>query len=391
MPRFRLRLPKWRAASSSKPLPFASFFTEIREYFLFLYKYVRKRGYHWFAKFESGKDVVVDLLYKRRGKYSRPFLHFGTITLIFVVITFGPLFLDQRQRQEEQAPGGSSGILQTALAYGEDLSTIQSEEVRQFRGGEIHIHRVQEGETLSSIANLYNLEHVETILWENNLDKNAKLKPGQELRILPIDGIRHKVSRGETIYTIAKKYGLGDDAADAQKIVNYPFNEFKNSETFELAIGQTLLIPDGIKPQEAVAPRATFAGRLTPDAGSVSALGTFIWPAAGKITQGYSFYHKAFDIANNAGGPILAADSGTVLIAGWPDNSGYANRVMIDHGNGFVTLYAHLSVIQVQAGQRVARGNVIGQMGCTGRCTGTHLHFEVRRGGVLDNPGNFLR
>jgi murein DD-endopeptidase MepM/ murein hydrolase activator NlpD len=389
MPRFHLRFP-WNADSSSKPSPFGHIFTEVREYFTFLYKYVRKRGYHWFSKFELGKDVVVDLLYKRRGKYSRPFLHFGTITLIFVVITFGPVILDQTSREEEQNRAGSSGILQTALAYGEDLSTIQSEEVRQFRGGEIHIHRVQEGETLSSIAKLYNLERVETIMWENNLEKNAKLKPGQELRILPVDGLRHKVARGETIYTVAKKYGLGDDAADAQKIVNYPFNEFKNSETFELAIGQTLLVPDGVKPEEKVIPRASF-GRLTVDAGAVSATGSFIVPASGNVTQRYSFYHKAFDIANRGGGNILAADSGTVILAGWPDNSGYGNRVMIDHGNGFVTLYAHMSLVQVQAGQRVARGNVIGQMGSTGRSTGTHLHFEVRRGGVLENPGNYLK
>ncbi len=392
MPRFQLHFSHRNAEnSSSQPSPFEPIFTEVREYFLFLYKYIRKRGYHWFSKFETGKDFVVDLLYKRRGKYSRPFLHFGTITLIFVVITFGPLILDQTSRKKEQNQSSSSGILQQAFAYGEDLSTIQSEEVRQFRGGEIHIHRVQEGETLSSIAKLYNLQRVETILWENNLDKNTKLKPGQELRILPVDGIRHKVARGETIYTLAKKYGLGSDDADAQKIVNYPFNEFKNSETFELAIGQTIVIPDGVKPEETAIPPASFAVHLTPDAGSVSAVGTFIWPASGRITQGFSFYHKAFDIANHAGGPILAADSGTVIVAGWPDNSGYGNRVMLDHGNGYVTLYGHMSLIQVQVGQRVARGNVIGQMGSTGRSTGTHLHFEVRHGGVQENPGNYLR
>lgn len=391
---FKFRLGLSRSENAPRlhqPLPGSQLTKEVAEFGQFLYKYVRRRGYHWFSKFESGKDVLVAPLYKQRGKYSRPFLHFGTISLIFLVITLGPLILDQTRRQDDPNQAGSSGVLTTVQAYGADLSTIQSEEVRAFRGGEIHIHRVQEGETLSSIAKLYNLNQVETIAWENNLDKNAKLRPGQELRILPIDGVRHKVARGETIYTLAKKYGLGDDAADAQKIVNYPFNEFKNSETFELAIGQTLLIPDGIKPQERVStPRLAFARVLTPDAGSVSAVGSFIWPASGRITQGYSFYHKAFDIANSGGGAILAADSGTVVAAGW-DSTGYGNRVMIDHGNGFITLYAHMSVLQVQSGQKVARGNVVGQMGSTGRSTGTHLHFEVRRGGVLENPGNYLR
>jgi murein DD-endopeptidase MepM/ murein hydrolase activator NlpD len=198
------------------------------------------------------------------------------------------------------------------------------------------------------------------------------------------------VARGETIYSVGRKYGLDD--TEVQVIVDYPFNEFLNDETFELATGQYLMIPGGVKPNEAISqPVARIASRLTPDAGAVAANGSFVWPASGRITQGYSFYHKAIDIANGSGGPILAADSGTVVVAGWPDNSGYGNRVMIDHGNGYITLYAHMSVIQVQPGQRVSRGNVVGQMGSTGRSTGTHLHFEIRQGGVLLNPQTFLK
>jgi murein DD-endopeptidase MepM/ murein hydrolase activator NlpD len=163
-----------------------------------------------------------------------------------------------------------------------------------------------------------------------------------------------------------------------------------NDETFELATGQFLVVPGGVMPNAPVATRPV-AVVITPDAGAVSGSGNFVWPAAGRITQGYSFYHKAFDIANGGGGPILAADSGTVVIAGWVDNSGYGNRVMIDHGNGYVTLYGHMSVVQVRPGQRVNRGDVLGQMGSTGRSTGTHLHFEIRSGGGLLNPGNFLK
>ena len=204
---------------------------------------------------------------------------------------------------------------------------------------------------------------------------------------MPVDGIRHKVQRGETIYTIAKKYGL--DESGAQAIVDYPFNEFLNDETFELATGQYLMVPGGIKVEAArVAPRTV--ARFTPDAGSVTATGSFVWPASGQISQGYAFYHKAIDIANRGAGPILAADAGTVVAAGW-DGSGYGNRVIIDHGNGNSTLYGHMSALQVQAGQRVNRGDVIGQMGSTGRSTGTHLHFEIRQGGVMLNPLGLLR
>lgn len=368
-----------------------SFLVELREYLAFLYNYFRRRGYRWFAKFEVFKDAIVDLLYRRRGKYARPFLHFGTIALVFAVITFGPFVI--RQTKRDQNPGlGNVGVLKSALAYGTDLSTSQSEDVKQFRNGEIVIHVVEDGETLSSIASKYNL-NTDTIIWENDLQENDKLKPGQQLRILPVDGIRHKVIRGETIHTIAKKYGLGDEDAAAQPIITYPFNEFKNDENFDLTPGQILMIPGGVKPEEALpVPQVSHvAVQLTPNAGAVSATGSFIWPASGRITQGFTFYHKGFDIANHDGGPILAADSGTVTVAGWVDNTGYGNRVMIDHGNGFVTLYGHMSVIQVQVGQHVARGNVLGQMGSTGRSTGTHLHFEIRHGGVYENPGNFLK
>ncbi len=360
---------------------------EVLTYLAFLKRYAWRRGYHWFAKFETLKDLLVDFLYKRRGKYARPFLHFGTVGLVFAVIILGPILI-KTSDQTENLEQASSSVL-VSKAFGHSLTTLQAEEVKQFRGGEIITHTVQEGDTLSSIAQRYGLQ-VDTIQWENNLEDKVKLKPGQELRILPVDGVRHKVQRGETIFSVGKKYGL--EGSEVQSIVDYPFNEFLNDETYELATGQYLIVPDGIKPDVvAVKPVPKFARVLTPDAGAVTGSGNFVWPAAGMITQSYRFYHKAFDIANRAAGPILAADSGTVVIAGWPDNSGYGNRVLIDHGNGYSTLYGHLSVIQVTAGQRVNRGDVIGQMGSTGRSTGTHLHFEIRKNGALLNPGDFLK
>jgi murein DD-endopeptidase MepM/ murein hydrolase activator NlpD len=355
-------------------------------FFAFLRRYARVRGYQRFAQFEVVKGWLVDLLYKKRGRYARPFLHFGTVGLIFVVITFGPLLF--RNEDESQLDQESGSILASATAFSTDFYTAQAEEVRQYRGGEIIVHTVQEGETLSSIAERYGLQ-TSTILWENDLTEKSTLKPGQELRILPVDGVRHKVAKGETIYTIAKKYGLDD--SEAQVIVDYPFNEFLNDETFELAIGQQLVVPQGVIIKEAtVTPTRQPKVIFTADAGAVSATGSFIRPASGLVTQGYSFYHKAVDIANRGGGPILAADAGVVTVAGWVDNSGYGRRVMIDHGNGYVTLYAHLSAAQVQVGQRVNRGDVVGQMGSTGRSTGTHLHFEIRQGGVLLNPFSFI-
>jgi len=102
------------------------------------------------------------------------------------------------------------------------------------------------------------------------------------------------------------------------------------------------------------------------------------------------WYHPALDISNLGGGPIAASDSGTVTVAGWPDNSGYGNRVIVDHGNGYTTLYAHMSAIYVVPGQRVGKGEVLGAMGSTGRSSGTHLHLEIRQNGVALNPLSIL-
>jgi len=359
--------------------------SKLKAFGQFLRLYFKSRSYRLFSRFELLKSLLVDLLYKKRGKYSRPFLHFGAISLGFLLVTLGPFIL-KSQGQEEELQLAQE---QPQAEYNTSFYTIQAEEVRQFRGGEIIVHIVQGGETISTIASRYGLEP-STILWQNELTENSKIKPGLELEILPIDGIMHTVKRGETIYSVGKKYGL--DENQVQAIIDYPFNEFFDAETFEVSSGQILMVPGGVKKEAGVTiAQGKFASVLTPDAGTVTALGSFIWPASGRITQSYSFYHKAIDIANRAGGPILAADSGTVVLAGWLDNSGYGNRIMIDHGNGFFTLYAHLSVIQVQRGQRVNRGDLIGQMGNSGRSTGTHLHFEIRRGGALDNPLNYLR
>lgn len=369
---------------------FKSFVTDLQSFLHFLRAYSKARLYVIFDFFEKFKDSLVNVLHQKRGKYTRPFLHFGTIALSFVMIIFGPRLFANNDELDDGQLILATPILAIGTATAPDFYTYQAEEVRQYRGGEIIEHVIDEGETISSIAERYGLRS-DTILWANNLTEKSTIKPGQSLNILPIDGVRHKVVRGDTIYSIGKKYGL--NGSQVQMIVDYPFNEFLNDETFDLVAGQFLMVPEGklqTVASTATTPRSTF-GSLTPDAGTVSATGSFIWPASGGISQGYAFYHKAIDISNLGGGPILAADAGVITVAGWVDNYGYGNRVMIDHGNGFVTLYAHLSVVQVRVGQRVGRGDVVGQMGSTGRSTGTHLHFEVRQGGALQNPLSFLR
>ena len=118
--------------------------------------------------------------------------------------------------------------------------------------------------------------------------------------------------------------------------------------------------------------------------------GQLKWPVpGGTITQYYSSYHLALDIAAPAGGPVLAAAAGVVTSAGWTNNGG-GLVIAIDHGNGIVTVYNHLGVIWAAAGTTVAVGQGIAAVGCTGVCTGPHVHFEVIVDGIIVNPLRYL-
>jgi murein DD-endopeptidase MepM/ murein hydrolase activator NlpD len=197
----------------------------------------------------------------------------------------------------------------------------------------------------------------------------------------------HKVERGDTVYTIAKKY-----SANAQAIVDYPFNDFANPQTFSLVEGQIIIVPDGVKPEEA--PKYASIRREFVVTGPAVVTGEgFTWPIHGTFNQGYSWYHPGIDIGAPVGGAIVAAHSGTVAEvypSGW--NWGYGTHVIVQGDNGYRTLYAHMSGINVSPGQRVVAGStVVGWVGMTGRTTGPHLHFEIRSPGGNVNPLSFLQ
>lgn len=353
-------------------------------FFQALFKYLHKRLFVSFHRFEAAKGLVVGGLTAKRGKYVRPFLHSSMTGLFLVGLAVAPLVKDALPATASEGSDGVGGAIlgQSIDAQASALQTQVSVKPRDT----IETYIVQPGDTLSSIAKKFNIT-TDTLRWQNDLDSEDAIKEGQQIEIPPVAGIVHKVKRGDTIYSIAKKYQV-----DPQVIVNYPFNSYSDDENFGLAVGQLLVVPDGVMPAEKLwQPNAYIASRNTPDAGQVSATGSFAWPTSGNITQRFVWYHPAIDIANSAAPDVLAADSGTVTVAGWPDNYGYGNRVMIDHGNGFVTLYAHLQSMYVTAGQRVNRGDAIGKMGSTGRSTGTHLHFEIRGTGGNQDPLQHLQ
>jgi len=259
------------------------------------------------------------------------------------------------------------------------------------------IHTVRDGDSLDKLAQRYGIK-VETIRWANKFDGSTVLRPGMELLILPVDGILHTVTRGQTLAKIAEMYGIPMQDIAAQNHVEGGF----------ILAGQELIIPGGkpfvAAPPVIVAGKPVQSGTKPPTSGKKPAtipnvtaeetVGVFQMPCNDcTYTQYYREGHYAVDIQTKGGGPIFAAEAGTVIRAdvGW--NGGYGNVIEIDHGNDLVTLYGHNKELYVEEGDTVTRGQVIGWMGNTGRVygkTGIHVHFEVRIDGVKKNPLLYL-
>ncbi len=324
------------------------------------------------------KILAAKMMYRQRGRFSQTFIGASMAVLSFLTIIFSST-LENIINSSSNSGEGSTYLIMAAENSGAD--TLVSESPK----GETTEYRIVEGDTVSSIALKFKVT-IDTIMWENNLKSVDAIKVGQILKILPVTGVKYKVKRGETIYSIAKAYQV-----DAQNIIDYPFNTFTNDETFALSAGQELIIPEGIKPKEIVLDTRSLARTVAPIPGVVGE-GNFMWPTSGAISQRYSWYHRAVDIANRNNPVIVAAQGGTVTSAGW-NGGGYGNFVVINHGNGYTTLYAHMlnNSVVVSAGQVVKQGQKLGIMGSTGRSTGTHLHFEIRSGSNLVDPLGVLR
>jgi len=311
---------------------------------------------------------------------------------------------------QDNATGGADITIVDGSALAADASPSSSEDHdAPHRPGsdQISVYVVRDGDTLSQIADMFNVS-VNTIMWSNNLTSKT-VQPGQVLVILPVSGIKYTVKKGDTIASIAKDYN-----GDVDDIKSY--NNISSDS--QLAVGSSVIIPNG----EVSAPVGTVATKSTktnnsssssssaksspssssssssaapiaksmiggahaapiPAASSASGdtSGYYMRPLKGGVkTQGIHGYN-AVDIGTPVGTTIYAAASGNVIVSkdsGW--NGGYGNYVVISHPNGTQTLYAHLTSTIVVAGQHVVQGQVIGYSGSTGDSTGPHLHFEVR-------------
>lgn len=249
-------------------------------------------------------------------------------------------------------------------------TTLDADEI--IEATNISLYVVRRGDSLSTIAKLFGISK-NTIVWANDI-KNGTISPGQTLVILPVSGVRHTVAKGDTLASVAKKY-----KADAEEISQ--FNNLEGGNT--LAIGEILIVPDGeiavSKPVTTSLKPGTVTSTWKKSASGPVYEGYYARPLIGGIrTQGLHGYN-GIDIASFYGAPIFASAEGDVIISktsGW--NAGYGNYIVIKHDNGTQTLYAHLDKNLVGVGEHVVRGQQIGEMGASGKATGTHLHFEVR-------------
>lgn len=382
-----------------------------------------EQGYGIFSPL---RDLLRDLL---AGENGRRILTIGGVVLLVIVVivvirAFYPqsrglqqtpsIFADQTSTEESTTnQAENQGVLempsfvqdQTALTRGIHRAAVIHTTIPTRARVDVMKYVVEQGDSLFAIAETFGLKP-ETVLWGNFdtlADNPHTLQPGQELNILPVNGTYHEWRDGEILAKVADYYGV-----DPLEIVQYPGNQIDiydfDLDNPSFSVGQMLIVPGGERETVDYGPPAitrdnpAIAATYGPGhcgtiyTGSVG-VGIFSWPTAERWLSGYDFnpnIHPAIDIAGSVGNPVWASDNGVVVYAGW-SNYGYGNLVVIDHGNGWQTLYAHLNSIHVGCGQSVNQGQGIGGLGTTGNSSGPHLHFEMIYVGVKVNPWNFLQ
>ena len=260
-------------------------------------------------------------------------------------------------------------------------------------------YTIETGDSLYGIASKFDLEP-ETILWANYnvlYDDAHNISVGDELIIPPDDGIYVQWKESDELQRLADKYRV-----EVHDVLAAPVNKLDITNPV-IEAGDFILFPGGYRETAAFNP---IVYEYSPNSGVKKVIsgpggcewdyrqygsGAFVWPTAQHSLVGNDFGtgHMGVDLATVDGGPIYAADGGTVIYAG-AISGGYGIMVMIDHGTGYQTLYAHLSAVAVSCGQGVSQGQLIAYGGSTGNSTGPHLHFEVRYGGGYVNPWQFL-
>lgn len=304
--------------------------------------------------------------------------------------------VDQNARAATAVPLTTTAAAHTAVAgrplpllHDPSLAPLPNPRTYQAKPPEHNFqrHLVSDLDTPNSIAEQYGIS-ADTLIGGNpNINRESHLlQTGFELIILPVDGVLHEVRPGETLASIADLYGVTPEA-----IINFPSNNLEYP-FLRLLPGSQLVIPGASIGQFTFkAPKSV--GGSGEQQWAVVGTGTYIWPVGGRcLTQFYSGFHPGIDVSTAEGSPVYASDTGTVTYAAYAAGIyyDYGNLIVINHGNGFETFYAHLSGINVYPGQIVYQGDFIGSTGNTGRSSGPHLHFEIRSNDYGTNPLNRL-
>jgi len=259
----------------------------------------------------------------------------------------------------------------------------------------VNEYTVEQGDSLFEIASGFKIKP-ETLLWANYSQLNDNpdmISIGMALNVPPVDGVYYEWKEGDTVQTVASRFD-----AKVDDVLSWPGNNFDLTNP-TLQPGTWIMVPGGHREFRQwiipVIPRgAAGVSRAVYGAGACEGSyegaygsGTFVWPAGNHSLSGNDYWsgHLGIDIAAGEGAPIYASDSGVVVFAGWP-TGGYGNMVMIDHGNGYQTVYAHMSSVSAGCGRSVGQGSIVGYSGSTGNSTGAHLHFEVRYMGGFVSP-----
>ena len=320
-------------------------------------------------------------------------LVFGALAWKGSKSTIQALVLQPTSAPDQNQPDVAMPVLnesESVLSIGRDIqlkTNIPDDKPRY----DIEEYRVSRGDSIFAISEGFKLKP-ETVLWANYdvlQDDPHSLKHGQVLKIPPTDGIYYQWKENDSLASVATEF-----KANVDDILNYPGNSIDLSNP-KIESGSWVMIPNGkrefvqwLVPTIAKGASGTSSTSQSSCPGGAVGSGAFVWPADNHFLSGNDYWsgHLGIDISAGEGAPVYAADSGVITMAQGGYNYGYGNVIQIDHGNGYSTVYAHLSVIGVSVCASVGAGQWIGSAGNTGNSEGAHLHFEVRQNGGFINP-----
>ena len=327
------------------------------------------------------KSYSVAKLIWSRGRLGRPVANFIVMTLALSVFFLGEILSGSKLVVSKEI---DDDYLRTSTDIIPERNTALTTLPENRQRTEYLTYKIEPGDSLYSIGNKFKVS-TDALKFVNNLYDGSVLQIGQDIVIPPTSGLIHKVGAGDTLASIAQKYSVPSQAiADFNYLL----------EPNRLALGTELVIPDAKIPLPvmtnlSVIPSTIAAGVTDGNAKK----GWCMWPtSANVITQNFSWYHNGLDIGSSWGAnmpPIYACSGGVVVRAGW-DPWGLGLHIRVDHGNGYETIYGHMSRLDVSYGDKVKKGETVGLMGSTGRSTGPHIHFMLKYQGSPQDPLKYI-